>query len=68
MSARYVSSHFIKNIEKGTKKIAVEYVDQTSAWKRPTGFSSASTKEVFSGIADKNSNSFKPETVKVAMK
>ncbi|KAL2047094.1 hypothetical protein N7G274_001113 [Stereocaulon virgatum] len=50
------------------KRIAVEYVDQTTAWKRPTGFPSASTKEVFSDVVDKNSDSFKPETVKVAMK
>ena len=68
MPARYVSSQFIKNIQKGTKKIAVEYVDQTTAWKRPTGYPSASTKEVFSNIVDKNSGSFKSETAKVAMK
>ncbi|KAL2043417.1 hypothetical protein N7G274_003723 [Stereocaulon virgatum] len=68
MSARYVSSQFIKNIQKGKKRIAVEHVDQTTAWKRPTGFPSASTKEVFSDVVDKNSDSFKPETVKVAMK
>jgi len=68
MSARYVSSQFIKNIQKGKKRIAVEYVDQTTAWKRSTGFPSASTKEVFSDVVDKNSDSFKPETVKVAMK
>jgi hypothetical protein len=68
MSARYVSSQFIKNIQKGKKRIAVEYVDQITAWKRPTGFPSASTKEVFSDVVDKNSDSFKPETVKVAMK
>jgi len=68
MSARYVSSQFIKNIQEGTKSIAVDYVDQTTAWKRPTGFPSASTKEVFSDVVDKNSDSFKSETVKVAMK
>ena len=68
MSAKYVSSQFIKNIQKGKNRIAVEYVDQTTAWKRPTGFPSASTKEVFSDVVDKNSDSFKPETVKVAMK
>ena len=68
MSARYVSSQFIKNIQQGKKKIAVEYVDQTTAWKRPSGFPSARTKEVFSNIVDKNSDSFKAETVKVAMK
>ena len=68
MSVRYVSSQFIKNIQKGKKSIAVEYVDQTTAWKRPQGYPSASTKEVFSDVVDKNSDSFKPETVKVAMK
>ncbi|KAL9097945.1 MAG: hypothetical protein Q9163_006297 [Psora crenata] len=68
MSARYVSSQFIKNIQKGTKRISVESVDQTTAWKRPTGYPSANTKEVFSNVVDKNSDSFRPETVKVAMK
>ena len=68
MSARYVSSQFIKDIQKGTKRIAVEDVDQTTAWKRPTGFPSASIKEVFSDIVDKNFDSFKPETVKIAVK
>ncbi|KAK3046088.1 hypothetical protein LTR09_012403 [Extremus antarcticus] len=68
MSARYVSSQIIKSIQKGKKTITVEYVDQTTAWKRPTGFPSASTKDTFAAVVDKNSDSFMSETVKVAMK
>ncbi len=67
MSAEYGSSQFIKHVQKGKKMIAVEYVDQTTMWKRPTGFPSASIKEVFSDVVDNNSDSSKPETVKVAM-
>lgn len=48
--------------------IAVEYVDQTTAWRRPTGYPAASIKDAFSDVVDKNSDSFRPETVKVAMK
>lgn len=32
----------------------MEYVDQTTAWKRPTGFPSARTKNIFSDVVDKN--------------
>lgn len=68
MAANYVSSQFVKTIQKGAKKIVVEYVDQTTAWKRPTGFPSATLKEEFSEVVQSNADSFKPETVKVAMR
>lgn len=68
MSIKNVSSQFIKTVKKGTKSIAVEYVDQTTTWKRPPGFPSAATKEEFSDAVDKNVDTFKPETVKVAMR
>lgn len=54
MPARYVSSQLIKNIQKGKKRIEVECVDQATAWKRPTGFPPASTKEIFSDVADRS--------------
>ncbi|KAK4983982.1 hypothetical protein LTR50_006892 [Elasticomyces elasticus] len=68
MSARYVSSQLIKNIQKGGRSIAVEYVDKTNAWTRPQGFPSASVKADFTQVAEENYDALKPETTKVAMK
>ncbi|KAB8356353.1 hypothetical protein FH972_023937 [Carpinus fangiana] len=68
MSARYVSSSFIKNVQKGTKTLAVEYVDKTTAWTRPTGFPSSSVKSEFAEVIEEHADTFRPDTVKVAMK
>lgn len=57
MSAKYVSSKFIRTVTKGGRALSAEYVDKTTAWTRPSGFPAATVKDEFS-----------PETVKVAMK
>ncbi|EKG12719.1 hypothetical protein MPH_10132 [Macrophomina phaseolina MS6] len=67
MSARYVSSQLIKNIQKGTKSVAVEYVDKTTSWTRPDEFPASSVKSDFTQVAEENLESLKPETVRVAM-
>jgi hypothetical protein len=68
MSARYVSSTLIKNVSKGGKSVAVEYVDKTTAWVRPAGFPSNSVKEEFAEVAIANVDSFKPDATRIAMK
>jgi hypothetical protein len=66
--SRYVSSQFIKTITIGAKTIAVEYVDKTTGWTRPSGFPTSTVKEEFAKVAEDNAASLKTETVKVAMK
>ncbi len=68
MSARYVSSQLIKNIKKGERAVAVECVDNTSAWTRPEIFPSASVKSDFTQVAQEKAASLDPETTRVAMK
>lgn len=68
MSARYVSSQLIRNIQKGTRVVAVEYVDKTSAWTRPQGFPSESVKSDFTQVVEENIDSLNPATTRVAMK
>jgi hypothetical protein len=68
MSARYVSSSLIKSIQKGSKSVAVEYVDKTTLWTRPTGFPSASVKEEFAQVVEENIQTLNPNTTTVAMK
>jgi hypothetical protein len=68
MSARYVSSQLIKTIQNGTRSVAVEYVDKTVTWTRPTNFPSAGVKSDFTQVAEENIDSLKPETTRVAMK
>lgn len=68
MSARYVSSQLIKNIQKGGKAVAIEYVDKTTAWTRPQGFPSATVKSDFTQVAEENAASLDPETTGVARK
>ena len=58
----------IKMVQRGSRMIAAEFVDETTAWKRPTGYHSASTKDDLSDVVHANFFSFKGETVKVAMK
>jgi hypothetical protein len=66
--SRYVSSQFIKTITTGANTIAVEYVDKTTGWTRPSGFPTSTVKEEFAKVAEDNAASLKAETVKVAMK
>jgi hypothetical protein len=69
MSAQYVSSTLIKNvIAKNGKSIAVECVDKTTAWIRPTGYPSNSIKEDFAQVAIENIGAFKEGTTTIAMK
>jgi len=68
MSARYVSSKLIKNVTQGSKSIAVDYVDKTSAWTRPADFPTAKVKETFAQVVQDNVSALAPETVRVAMK
>ncbi|KAK3613373.1 hypothetical protein LTR56_027923 [Elasticomyces elasticus] len=69
MSARYVSSTLIKKaMAKNGKTIAVECVDKTSTWARPTNFPSQSIKEDFTRVALENIDQFKAGTTTIAMK
>ena len=69
MSAQYVSSTLIRNVmTKNGKSVAVECVDKTTAWIRPTGYPSNSVKEDFTQVALENITAFKAGTTTIAMK
>ena len=69
MSAQYVSSTLIKNVTgKMGKKVAIAYVDKTTAWSRPSGFPAESAKQEFAKVAEENASVFKTDVVKIAMK
>ncbi|KAG6367329.1 hypothetical protein INS49_001516 [Diaporthe citri] len=68
MSARYVSSKLIKNISKSGRTLAVEYVDKTTAWTRPSEFPASSIKQDFTDVVQENIDNFGTETTRVAMK
>ncbi|KAK0771100.1 hypothetical protein LTR75_017753 [Friedmanniomyces endolithicus] len=69
MSAQYVSSTLIRNIiAKNGKSVAVECVDKTTGWIRPTGYPSNSVKEDFAAVASENISAFKAGTATIAMK
>lgn len=64
----YVRSAFLKNIANGSKTIALECVDKTSTWTRPSGFPSAQVKDDIAKAVEQNIHKLNPRTVKVAMK
>lgn len=68
MSAKYVSSKFIRTVTKGGRALSAEYVDKTTAWTRPSGFPAATVKDEFCDLVEEVADEFSPETVKVAMK
>ncbi|KAK5711505.1 hypothetical protein LTR17_018380 [Elasticomyces elasticus] len=69
MSARYLSSTLIKKaMAKNGKIIAVECVDKTSTWARPSNFPSQSIKEDFTRVALESIDQFKAGTTTIAMK
>lgn len=68
MSARYVSSKLITNVQKSGRTIAVDYVDKTTAWVRPKGFPTIPIRNDFAQVVKENFGAFSAETVKVAMK
>lgn len=68
MAARYVSSQLIKNISKSGRTLAVEYVDKTTSWTRPSDFPASSVRQDFTDVVQENIDSFSSATTKVAMK
>ena len=68
MSGRYISSKLIKSVQLSGKNVAIEYVEKTSAWTRPSGFPSLSVQDDFVKVAQNNVSKFKEGTVKIAMK
>lgn len=68
MSGRYVSSQLIKSVQSGGKTVAVEYVEKTTSWIRPSDFPSQSVKDDFVKVAQNNVSKFKAGTIKIAMK
>ncbi|GBF62509.1 hypothetical protein TMEN_5055 [Trichophyton mentagrophytes] len=68
MSAAYVSSQFIQNVIRGSRVIAVEFVDKTTAWIRPAAFPATNVKSDFMDVVEKNLDSLRPNTAIVAMK
>ena len=68
MSGRYISGKLIKSVQSGGKNVAIEYVEKTSSWIRPSGFPSHSVQDDFVKVAQNNVSKFKAGTVKIAMK
>lgn len=68
MSGRYISGKLTKSVQSGGKNVAIEYVEKTSSWIRPSGFPSQSVQEDFVKVAQNNASKFKVDTVKIAMK
>jgi hypothetical protein len=68
MSGRYISGKLIKSVQSGGKNVAIEYVEKTSSWIRPSGFPSRSVQDDFVKVAQNNLSKFKAGTVKIAMK
>ncbi|PYI08834.1 hypothetical protein BO78DRAFT_416432 [Aspergillus sclerotiicarbonarius CBS 121057] len=68
MATRFVSSQLIQTIQKGGKKIAVEFVDKTTTWIRPSGFPATSVQSEFVQVVEENIESLKATTSIVAMK
>ena len=68
MASQYVSGQLIKSIHKAGKALAVESVNRTSAWIRPSDYPVASAAEEFVELVAEYAGTFKPDTVKVAMK
>ena len=68
MSGRYISGKLIKSVQSGGKNVAIEYVEKTSSWIRPSSFPSQSVQDDFVKVAQKSVSEFKAGTIKIAMK
>ncbi|WPH04779.1 Hypothetical protein R9X50_00767400 [Acrodontium crateriforme] len=69
MSARYVSSTFVKTVTTRTgRKLNVEIIDKTSAWTRPSDYPSDAVKEDFARVVEEQGDVFKEGVKTVAMK
>ncbi|KUL81689.1 hypothetical protein ZTR_09994 [Talaromyces verruculosus] len=68
MASRYVSSQLIQMVQKGGRNIAVEVVDKTTAWIRPSSFPIASVRSDFVEVVQENFDNLQPSTAAVAMK
>lgn len=68
MASRYVSSQLIQMVQKGGRNIAVEVVDKTTAWIRPSNFPIASVRSEFVEVVQENFDNLQPSTTVVAMK
>ncbi|KAF2003579.1 hypothetical protein P154DRAFT_573176 [Amniculicola lignicola CBS 123094] len=68
MAARYVSSQLIKTVTSGSKTVAAEFVDKTTAWVRPSAYPSAQLKNMFAAVVEQNMGSYSAQTTRVAMK
>ncbi|RMD42377.1 hypothetical protein DV735_g2738, partial [Chaetothyriales sp. CBS 134920] len=68
MPARYVSRQTIKTVTNGSKTVAADFVDRTTAWIRPSGYPSTQVKNNFAKVVEDNLNSFSAQTSKVALK
>ncbi|GAB7336146.1 hypothetical protein MBLNU13_g08925t1 [Cladosporium sp. NU13] len=69
MSSRYISSSLIKKATGSNgKTIAVEIVDKTNTWIRPTNYPAESIKEDFAKVALENAHKFKSSVTTIAMK
>lgn len=63
-----MSSKLIEYVFSGARTVAVEYVDKTTSWVRPTAFPSAQIRSDFTQVVRENIDSLKPETTRVGMK
>lgn len=69
MSAQYVSSTFFRSVTSKTgRTIAVDIVDKTTAWVRPSNYPTESVKDKFADAAVRNADAFQPDVESVAMK
>lgn len=55
-------------VQKGGRNVAVEVVDKTTAWIRPSTFPIASVRSDFVEVVQENFDNLQPSTAVVAMK
>lgn len=69
MSAKYISSTFFKAVTTTAgRPLRVNFVDETTAWVRPSDYPAASVKKEFTRLVEEQGDKFKDGVSTVAMK
>lgn len=66
MAAKYIAGTMIKTIQVGSRQLVLEYVSETTAWKRV--HIGQSVLDDFCTVVERNVDSLRPDTVYVALK
>lgn len=66
MSAKYVAGTAIKTLQHGSRTIVLEYVSETTEWKR--SYINQNTLDKFVSVAEKSLDTLRPDTAFVSMK